>query len=300
MEFREEPNRDLAIIPGSPKDFHRFLGVRVPGKRRHLYKYSRVSACLLESLREGYLWLSKPSEFNDPFDCKIVIDYRLTPEELQQHVHVRDSGSSNKERRVIKLRGEGQYAFASRFAIDASDIDSGDPRSLALNIAKLAERSEFLDRTMGLCCFTEDPRSILMWSHYAANHSGVCLRFRHRSSSDLSEHCFPVQYRRSVWSCRSKADDPIAQARALIRGSLIKSEVWRYEREWRVVAFGSGKSHFDPKDLDGVILGVQISKRDRRAILSILRKKVYSHVELLQAYQHPLKYGVRILPESER
>ena len=178
MEFREEPNGDLTLIPGSAKDFHRFLGIRVPGKRRHLYKYSRVSDYLLESLREGYLWMSKPSEFNDPFDCKIVIDYRLTPEELQQHVRVRDFGSTDKKRRVIRLRGEGEYAFASRFAIDASDIDSGDPRSLALNIARLAERSEFLDRTMGVCCFTEDPRSILMWSHYAMNHSGVCRAHR--------------------------------------------------------------------------------------------------------------------------
>jgi hypothetical protein len=302
LKFREEANGDLTVIPDSAADFHRFLRIKVPGKRVHLFKYSRVTPNLLGSLRENYLWMSKPSDFNDPFDAKVIIDYRLTPEEVDRHAHWRgDRPAQSSDRKVVPLVGEDEYSFASRYAVDATDIQPHDARSLKkmLNIAKLAERSAFLDNILGVCCFTEDPLNILMWSHYAANHSGVCLRFRHRSSADLSEHCFPVQYRRTVWACRSKPDDAPAQARALIRSVLIKSTVWEYEREWRLVSFESGKSHFDPGDLNGVILGVRISDEDRRRVVSELERKDYAHVEVLQVYQHPLKYTLRILRKSE-
>ena len=29
-----------------------------------------------------------------------------------------------------------------------------------------------------ICCFSTDEKSILMWSHYADYHKGICLRFR--------------------------------------------------------------------------------------------------------------------------
>jgi Protein of unknown function (DUF2971) len=294
VKFEELPNGDLSIRPDSARDFYEFLGVPVPAKRKYLFKYSRVTPYLLDSLRQNYPWMSRPTDFNDPFDCKVLIDYRLSSSEIAHHIRadiVRPAG------RVYPLSGKGQYRFASRFAVDARDFDPNDPRSQnrMMNIAKLAERSEFLDDTLGVCCFTEDPLSILMWAHYAGNHSGVCLRFRHRSSSDLSEYCLPVQYRRTLWEARSRPDDSIGQARALIRSVLLKSSVWEYEREWRLVAFESGASSFNSRDLDAIILGVRISNRDRRAVLAVLRRKVFQHVKVLQAYQHPLRYSLRIV-----
>lgn len=303
MKFEELPNGDLSLLPASPEDFYRFLGVPSPTKRKYIFKYSRVNSFLLDSLRKNYLWLSRPTDFNDPFDCKVVIDYRLTMDELTHYVQMRDRESPAKvpTGKIYKLSGVADYGFASRFAIDSREFDASDPRALnrLLNIAKLAERSEYLDSALGVCCFTENPMSILMWAHYGGNHSGVCLRFHHRSSIDLSEHCLPVQYRRSVWTARSRPEDPIGQARALIRSILVKSDVWKYEREWRLVAFQSGESSFDPRDLDAIILGVRISNQDRRSVVSLLRRrKVYRHVKILQAYQHPLRYGLRIVPEA--
>jgi hypothetical protein len=108
---------------------------------------------------------------------------------------------------------------------------------------------------------------------------------------------FPVQYRRSVWACRSKPDDTPAQVRAFFRSVLIKSTVWEYEREWRLVSLESGKSYFDPRDLNGVIFGVRISVEDRRSVLSELERKGYEHVKVYQAYQHPLKYSLRIIED---
>ena len=38
---------------------------------------------------------------------------------------------------------------------------------------KFREQSEHT----GVCSFAGDPLNILMWSHYASNHRGVCLQF---------------------------------------------------------------------------------------------------------------------------
>ena len=42
--------------------------------------------------------------------------------------------------------------------------------------------------------FGGDPRNILMWSHYAANHKGLCLQFELTRDIDNFVFAMPVQY----------------------------------------------------------------------------------------------------------
>src|SRR5262249_32714692 len=161
---------------------HRFLGIRLPTPRHHLFKYSNVTPHLLDSLNQSYLWMSPPGKFNDPFECKVLIDHELTEIELAKHLRIRVSKEDvDSLGRIVALKGKRGLAFASRFALDAGEFDPTDIASLnkLFSIVRLARRSSILDERLGVCCFAEDPRNILMWSHYAANHSGVCLRFRY-------------------------------------------------------------------------------------------------------------------------
>jgi hypothetical protein len=36
-------------------------------------------------------------------------------------------------------------------------------------------------RSIGVCCFTRNVNSILMWSHYASNHQGFCVEYKYNS-----------------------------------------------------------------------------------------------------------------------
>ncbi|GEM_PF-2461796 len=296
MEFREERNGDFSLIPSSAADFRRFLGLPARRKREHLFRFSRVSPHLLGSLRKGYLWMSKPGDLNDPFDSKVFLNYTLSAEQLRQHVVVRRNQAPSAGTSPRSITGVGRYRSVSRFALgeDSLRLDSPESINTLLNLAKFAERSRYLDKALGVCCFTEDSESLLMWAHYADRHRGVCLRFRHRKSEDFAEYCFPVQYRSSVWTCRCGPADVITQSRALFRGLLLKSRHWRYEREWRRISFGSGESSFQRSDLDGVILGINVTRADKKDVLSLLRRHGYSHVEILQARQHIRRYGVCI------
>ena len=95
-------------------------------------------------------------------------------------------------------------------------------------------------RKMRVYCLSTDPLSTLMWSHYSANHHGLCLEFD--KSNVLIEMARPVRYRDAYpeWTPQGAAADPLALV-------LSKAKEWAYEREFRI--FGSLTR--GPAKLDG-------------------------------------------------
>ncbi len=97
-------------------------------------------------------------------------------------------------------------------------------------------RKEF-DHSSGLLCFSEDWTDPVLWSHYAAKHSGMCLGF----DIDRSLVLRKVSYRterlgRRVGSLPAESPLPVEIDQELA-GLLMttKFSSWSYEREWRVI-----------------------------------------------------------------
>jgi hypothetical protein len=120
---------------------------------------------------------------------------------------------------------------------------------------------------LGILSLTEDPANILMWAHYAANHSGFVLEFndehewfhQRKSSSDDLRNLRQVSY---VCSTEPRFLTELEGADVLYA----KSEDWHYEREWRIVrplteaSVVSGDIHlfeFPPEVLTGIIFGLR-------------------------------------------
>jgi Protein of unknown function (DUF2971) len=90
-----------------------------------------------------------------------------------------------------------------------------------------------------ILCLSETHDNLLMWSHYAKNHTGAVIKFLSLAEVDSPLICAqPVHYmaripRRTFASLMefSKALKEIVQSI-----TLIKSEVWAYEKEWRIIA----------------------------------------------------------------
>lgn len=59
------------------------IAVRWP---ENFYKYYRINDNFLSSIREGYLWLSQPEGFNDPFDARLLLDTESSVEEIDAHI----------------------------------------------------------------------------------------------------------------------------------------------------------------------------------------------------------------------
>jgi Protein of unknown function (DUF2971) len=102
--------------------------------------------------------------------------------------------------------------------------------------------NDFLPR-LRVFSISETKDSLLMWSHYSKDHTGVVFEFRVLPDQD-NPLCVakPVQYCRVPPAFFSEAEwlDDIFGVRDLdttgfyFRYAYMKSEIWAYEKEWRV------------------------------------------------------------------
>lgn len=115
-----------------------------------LYKYREDGENTERIFIEHTLWFAHPNEFNDPFDC--YANVQVLDEEGLQKLIKKESCSSFEE----QIYQEGLHKY---------DVD------------KLRENVNIVLNEIGVCCFTKNPSNILMWSHYAHNHKGICLEF---------------------------------------------------------------------------------------------------------------------------
>ncbi len=290
MKFSENANGDLVIDYQGPRQLAALCGVGVYRPVKFLYRYSRVSENLLESLAQGYLWYSRPRDFNDPFDCNIWIRYPVGINRLKEYINVPEElsrkieeGDADTLRKLKNLKLDGDYSYLERFDLDlGSCLLRGDERSLniILNATKFASLSTHLDESIGVCCFTSNAKNPLMWSHYASQHSGICLKYKSLyGESGLLMTTFPVNYmrrmRRFVW----KEGDVDNEAKVFFRGIYTKSYHWHYESEWRALwTTGVGKREFAKTDLSEVIFGVNTTEKDISRVKDCLNSYEYRHV----------------------
>jgi hypothetical protein len=83
-----------------------------------------------------------------------------------------------------------------------------------------------MDKEAGLLCFSEDWTDPVLWTHYAARHTGICLGF---DIADGLAKKVTYQSDRLKDEIASKNENEIIDL--LLH---TKFESWRYEREWRV------------------------------------------------------------------
>ena len=179
---------------------------------KKLYHYSSFSEFWHSKIIQGQLYLSNPATFNDPYDCRI-------------------QGSI-----VYFVR---QY-FLDHPALDARkvipDIIDGviqvDYKGKKMSMAEYTEIAcDELKSEFHITCLSETKDSMLMWSHYAAQHSGYAIEL---DTKKISENPYDkIHLRKVVYDKR-----PIT-AESLIKSSnkeaflFCKSPEWKYEKEWR-------------------------------------------------------------------
>jgi hypothetical protein len=160
-----------------------------------------------------------------------------------------------------------------------------------------------------ICCFAGVHDDLLMWSHYADHHRGICLGFSveekdiyDAASGNTSGKFYRVSYPDDdmIPSVRGGANNNEAVTDFVTRVLCSKSRHWRYEREVRMLSHPSwpdmmkytttGVSiEFPPPFLTHVYLGARIAQSDQNKVIKLLLNRPNS-VKLFKAHRHPLKY----------
>lgn len=229
-----------------------------------LYRYRSLAGNGMDRLREiitqNLMYFSNPSAFNDPFDCRPVFSLEGTAKEQEAYflgVYSRQAPYLDRAARRAEVRK----------VLKSSDKSPVRPKAVR-NFADFYYAN--ISGRVGLLCLTEAPDDILMWSHYADSHRGVCLGF---AADGASFHtALRVRYELARPVVNPIKHDPDEMLEMAL---LTKARHWEYEREWRVIRYrlGAGVYQHDPGELVEVVMGCQMEPETK----DIVRELVAAH-----------------------
>lgn len=257
-------------------------------EQRYLYRYrslaSGAAAFVGRIVCENELYFANPSSFNDPFDCRPSFSMDAPKAQLRRYYQGIYSRQAPLMSRAVRR--------------DVSKKISRNPARNPANPQNLLAFKETyhanVTATIGLLCLSEIATDLLMWSHYADSHRGVCLVFDWQTE-------FFGQAQAVIYQKNRPRINPIFQSHKemLNHALLTKSNHWQYEKEWRIIHYrkGAGAYKFPAPSLVGIILGSQISRENRAMIVGWLGSRA-STVTLFQASLSDIEFAVNIAPCS--
>jgi hypothetical protein len=226
---------------------------------KHLYKYQPVTIQTLSNLKNRQIWFSKPSRFNDPYDCAIRIDRtEVTDNDYWGLYRLTYSHFGNPAPLDSKYLIDGQLTEQFKTEVRRGMRNSFD------------EHVETMLNKRGVCCFSEKVDDPLMWSHYADGHRGFCLEFDTRF--EPFHKAFKVTYSKEIPSINPTHVLLESDTDPLMPMITTKADCWAYEQEWRIFHREADKAYTCPvESLTGIYLGASISFTHIEIIALVLR-----------------------------
>ena len=258
-----------------------------------LYKYSSIhdAVKIFESKK---IKISKPSNFNDPFDCSIPnIDYNF--KEIEKYFFLKITSFINKMGQQNLNENKKDYNnFITEMKNDFKNSFNDDLFNELFSIKK--DWNIHIDNYK-ILCLSKSHKSILMWSHYAKFHSGVVLGFDFNRDKPIYKKLQPVKYDKELKITkdffnklfRKLIDDSFTSELSgkniinedkfannfvthLFEYFFIKNNVWDYEEEHRLVINNYNDDFLDFKEdsLKEIIFGIKVTEEEREIFLNKL------------------------------
>jgi len=239
-----------------------------------LYKYGKFDEYTERRFTHNELFFSSPYRFNDPFDSKVVL---------------RCDGKAQQKEEYLCAQYKKKQPTLSEEEIRAH-VHGREEIILNETLEKARDR---LRNGLDVCCFTERRDDILMWAHYAGQHTGFCLEFD--ADNEFFARALRVKYGAiraiiNVLSLDSLSEGEVAKK------LLIKARDWKHEQEWRIVDYGKGEEiqNFPAEALRGVILGCKISPENKENVLKWCSERKHAPT-IYQAKEKEDHFGLDII-----
>ncbi|OAQ41966.1 hypothetical protein A5893_02275 [Pedobacter psychrophilus] len=233
---------------------------------QYLYKYVNLSDALDYILKENTLKFSDPVDFNDPFDCS-------------EH--------------LIKIKIDKD---SERIFFDEACLKHNIPRRYRRKqIKKLGKTETYTDalkikkRDFRVSCFSEIPDEVLMWSHYADKHKGVCIKFE----LDIMKKdyiIYPVNYISEIQEIDGNANTPYVFYYLVTT----KAARWNYEKEIRAITkTGNAIIPFSKESIKEVIFGCNVKESEIKKSVENIYRMGYKNIRFSKMELDPNLLGLK-------
>lgn len=256
----------------------------------HLYKYLTWNDRAKDVSKTERIWYSRLSKFNDPFEGLIEIESDISAEAIIS-LAIKTFSHEGTWQRICN------YVKSKVLRDDYGGLQIKSEFWEKLDAAAKKTEEDF--SKIGVLSLSESPVDILLWSHYADSHRGICIEFE-RSEGEISfdhNRCRPVVYK-NKYPKPSLAD--IIQDPGLLTNKAVftKSEHWSYEKEWRIWKEKGDALHEMPGKITSVILGCNWSGNMKEVQLlaskhdaQILKAKIVEGSYSLELHEVEFKQG---------
>ncbi|MUJ22597.1 DUF2971 domain-containing protein [Aliivibrio fischeri] len=253
---------------------------------KYLYKFRSMAKDSIRyterAITEQELYFSNARAFNDPFDCLPVISTEATTEEFK---------------RYLGDMFERRHPYLSRKSVEnkITEISKDSTRNHE-SAALLNNLITAFDGSMsiaGVLSLAKKPDNVLMWSHYADCHQGICLKFKVCEKSGFFTETHDVIYRKERPTFNIITDNIEESGKKAL---LTKAKFWAYENEVRMVSSKRppGVYNYPVHLIEGVILGAKISLENRELVKQWIAQ-VESEIHLYEAVINSKSFGLDIV-----
>jgi len=244
-------------------------------KPKYLCKYRPINRHTLDMILSNKVYFSLPKDFNDPFDCNIIPELVYTTEERNNFIAKLKAERNGTEEELRNLAENTKKTFDQGFQ----------------------ETNQNIRNNLRIFCLSAVNNNVMMYSHYADSHKGICLEFLVEDNSFFNV----LDYVRYV--DKIPVFHPFLEDRKLILQKLPQIEVltkscsWCYEEEWRVMKRGPQPDihEFSPSALTSIIFGYQTPSSDRLLIEKIIQNRA-TPVQLKEAVRKENSFELEIRP----
>ncbi|EID84362.1 hypothetical protein MSI_21470 [Treponema sp. JC4] len=201
-------------------------------------EFKKKNFFTLDPLEKKYLYFSRPSELNDPFDCNIQISFDATDKEYLQWI-------KTNRKKIIPGYKLSTVAGIKK-AIKESDF-----------IERFSKTSKELIENNHVLSLTTDCMNESMWALYANNYNGICIGYNFNDSNFsfvpckiefsgkktyeyFSENLKPIIFEEIFYD--NKGENPLYifktdtnQKSNILYNLTHKKECWANENEYRAI-----------------------------------------------------------------
>lgn len=261
---------------------------------------------IITTLTEGKFYLSDPNKFNDPFDCWIPISTELKQNQVLEFL---------KNKNQSSLKKNIKETLKTDYKNDVKNFSKNFIKQNYILENQLYAQKESLSR-FRIYCLSKTNKNILMWSHYAQNHEGICIGIK---THKIKENNY-IKFKPTKWTYNSQQDKATqilyqlqkvkySDNNEMLSGINIlttfdnevlkclyhKSKDWQYEEEYRIILLNNyinnQYAYLKPEDIGEIYFGIKTPNEVITAIRKKLKDNNSSHYNNIKFYKMDLKNG---------